>query len=180
MLCDSSKKVTIAHDPLDLMIVSDQNITFWDLDAPESELFQTFCSSLLRLSLPTKENLTSGALITKSNHNLTWLDLETLNISPSAVATGGQMAVLLRTTVCALPFWLTQITVFGTSRNCKTTTNDGKRSNYRQVGVLRGRLLGNHNDFHWQLGGQINHQPCSYKAARVIRCTELDSAVSSF
>ena len=26
--------------------------------------------------------------------------------------------------------------------------------------VLRGRLLGNHNDFHWQLGGQINHQPC--------------------
>ena len=33
--------------------------------------------------------------------------------------------------------------------------------------VLRGRLLGNHNDFHWQLGGQINHQPCSYKAARV-------------
>ena len=44
--------------------------------------------------------------------------------------------------------------------------------------VLRGRLLGNHNDFHWQLGGQINHQPCSYKAARVTRCTELDSAVS--
>ena len=25
--------------------------------------------------------------------------------------------------------------------------------------VLRSRLLGNHNDFHWQLGGQINHQP---------------------
>ena len=46
--------------------------------------------------------------------------------------------------------------------------------------VLRGRLLGNHNDFHWQLGGQINHQSCSCKAARVIRCTELDSAVSSF
>ena len=46
--------------------------------------------------------------------------------------------------------------------------------------LLRGRLLGNHNDFHWQLGSQINHQPCSYKAARVIRCTELDSAVSSF
>ena len=40
--------------------------------------------------------------------------------------------------------------------------------------VLRGRLLGNHNDFHWQLGGQINHQPCRYKAARVIRCTELE------
>ena len=35
--------------------------------------------------------------------------------------------------------------------------------------VLRGRLLGNHNDVHWQLGGQINHQPCSCKAARVIR-----------
>ena len=46
--------------------------------------------------------------------------------------------------------------------------------------VLRDRLLGNHNDFHWQLGGQINHQPCSCKAAQVIRCTELDSAVSSF
>ena len=46
--------------------------------------------------------------------------------------------------------------------------------------VLRGRLLGNHNDFHWQLGGQINHQPCSCKAARVIMCTELDNAVSSF
>ena len=46
--------------------------------------------------------------------------------------------------------------------------------------VLRGRLVENYNDFHWQLGGQINHQPCSYRAARVIRCTELDSAVSSF
>ena len=46
--------------------------------------------------------------------------------------------------------------------------------------VLRGRLLGNHNNFHWQLGGQINHQPCSCKAARFIRSTELDSAVSSF
>ena len=23
--------------------------------------------------------------------------------------------------------------------------------------VLRGRLLGNRNDFHWQVGGQINH-----------------------
>ena len=46
--------------------------------------------------------------------------------------------------------------------------------------VLRGRLLGNHSDLHWQLGGQINHQPCSCKAARVIICTELNSAVSSF
>ena len=46
--------------------------------------------------------------------------------------------------------------------------------------VLHGRLLGNQNDFHWQLSGQINHQPCSRKAARVIKCTELDSAVSSF
>ena len=45
--------------------------------------------------------------------------------------------------------------------------------------VLRGRLLGNQNNFHRQLGGQINHQPCSCKAARVIICTELDSAVSS-
>ena len=46
--------------------------------------------------------------------------------------------------------------------------------------VLRDRLLGNHNDFHWQLGGQINHQPCSCKAARVKIRTELDSAVLSF
>ena len=45
--------------------------------------------------------------------------------------------------------------------------------------VLRGRLLRNHNDFHWQLGGQINHQPCSRKAARVIRCTTLFRAYNS-
>ena len=29
--------------------------------------------------------------------------------------------------------------------------------------VLRGRLLGNHNDFHWQLRGQINHHPAAAK-----------------
>ena len=44
----------------------------------------------------------------------------------------------------------------------------------KKFDVLRSRLLGNHNDFLWQLGGQINHQPCNRKAARVIRCTELD------
>ena len=33
--------------------------------------------------------------------------------------------------------------------------------------VLRGRLLGNQTGFHWLFGGQINHQPCSRKAARV-------------
>ena len=58
-LSDSSKKVTIADNPLDLMIVPDHNITVWDLDSPESELFKSFSSSLLTLSLPTKENLTS-------------------------------------------------------------------------------------------------------------------------
>ena len=53
-------------------------------------------------------------------------------------------------------------------------------ANFQQYSAFRGRLPGNHNDFHWQLAGQINHQPCSYKAGRVIKCTELDSAVSSF
>ena len=31
------------------------------------------------------------------------------------------------TVACASPFWFTQNTVFGTSRNDKTTENDGKR-----------------------------------------------------
>ena len=46
--------------------------------------------------------------------------------------------------------------------------------------VLRGQLQGNQNDFHWQLRCQINHLPCSRKATRVLKCTELDSPVSSF
>ena len=46
--------------------------------------------------------------------------------------------------------------------------------------VLCGRLLGNHNDFHWQLGVQINHQPCSCKAARVIRCTSWTALFRAF
>ena len=49
----------------------------------------------------------------------------------SAVATGcpggGSPAPL--TVAWAPPFWFTQDTVFGTSRNDKTTSNDGKRSN---------------------------------------------------
>ena len=50
--------------------------------------------------------------------------------------------------------------------------------------VLHGRLLGSHVNFHWQLGGHNNHQPCSSNdishcsSSQV--CTELDSAVSSF
>ena len=49
--------------------------------------------------------------------------------------------------------------------------------------VLHGRLLGSHFNFHWQLGGHDNHQPCSSNdvshcsSSQV--CTELDSAVSS-
>ena len=31
----------------------------------------------------------------------------------------------------------------------------------QHLDVLRGRLLGSHINFHWQLGGQKNHQPCS-------------------
>ena len=41
---------------------------------------------------------------------------------PSAVATGAQGGCAPLTTACAPPFWFTQITIFGTSRNCKTTT----------------------------------------------------------
>ena len=43
----------------------------------------------------------------------------------SAVASGGggaRGAVPPLTTACAPPFWFTQIAVFGTSRNGKTTT----------------------------------------------------------
>ena len=32
-----------------------------------------------------------------------------------------------------------------------------------KLDVLRGRLLGSQNDFHWQLRGQNNLQPCSRK-----------------
>ena len=54
----------------------------------------------------------------------------------------------------------------------------------QHLDVLRGRLLGSHVNFHWQLGGQNNHQPCS--SNDISHCsssqlsTELDSAVSSF
>ena len=47
----------------------------------------------------------------------------------SAVATGGHGGLASLTTACAPPFWFTQKTVFGTSRNDKTTYNDGKRNN---------------------------------------------------
>ena len=54
----------------------------------------------------------------------------------------------------------------------------------QHLDVLRGRLLGSHVNFHWQLGGHNNHQPCS--SNDISHCsssqlsTELDSAVSSF
>ena len=35
------------------------------------------------------------------------------------------------------------------------------RDRLQHLDVLRGRLLGSHVNFHWQLGGQNNHQPCS-------------------
>ena len=48
----------------------------------------------------------------------------------SADATsGGRGAVLPLTTTCAHPFWLTPTVVFGTTRNDKTTDNDGTRNN---------------------------------------------------
>ena len=37
------------------------------------------------------------------------------------------------TTACASPFWLTHNIVFETSRNDKTTDNDGKRNNNVQI-----------------------------------------------
>ena len=43
---------------------------------------------------------------------------------------------------------------------------------------LCGRLLGSQNNFHWQLGGQINHQPCSRKQLESLM-HRVDSDVSS-
>ena len=37
----------------------------------------------------------------------------------------------------------------------------GHQNVLQHLDVLRGRLLGSHVNFHWQLGGQNNHQPCS-------------------
>ena len=50
--------------------------------------------------------------------------------------------------------------------------------------VLHGRLLGSHVNFHWQLNGHNNHQPCSSNdishcsSSQV--CTELDTASGSW
>ena len=41
---------------------------------------------------------------------------------PSAVATEGPKGRAPLPNACAPSFWLTQINVFGTTRNCKTTT----------------------------------------------------------
>ena len=46
---------------------------------------------------------------------------------------GGQGGVSPLATACASPFWLTQNIVFETSRNDKTTDNDGKRNNNVQT-----------------------------------------------
>ena len=43
------------------------------------------------------------------------------------------------------------------------SSNNNKANITGKFDVLRGRLLGNHNDFHWQLGGQINHHPAATK-----------------
>ena len=54
-----------------------------------------------------------------------------------------------------------------------------------KLDVLRGRLLGSQNNFHWQLGGQINHQPCSRKQLESVMhragqcCFELLALISS-
>ena len=58
-----------------------------------------------------------------------------------------------------------------------------KLNRYRKVWRPSCRLLGSQNNFHWQLGGQINHQPCSRKAARVMNAqswTALFRAFSSY
>ena len=55
-----------------------------------------------------------------------------------------------RGAVC--PFWLTQNTVFETSRNDKTTDNKGKRNNYVQT-ILLERFL----DFREIAGNQLLH-----------------------
>ena len=36
-----------------------------------------------------------------------------------------------------------------------------RKSKLQYLDVLHGRLLGSHVNFHWQLGGHNNHQPCS-------------------
>ena len=52
-----------------------------------------------------------------------------VTLTNSAVATGeeGSWGRAHLTATCAPPFWFTQIIVFGTSRNDKTTINDGKK-----------------------------------------------------
>ena len=58
-----------------------------------------------------------------------------------------------------------------------------RKSKLHYLDVLHGRLLGSLVNFHWQLGGYNNHQPCS--SNDISHCssshisTELDSAVSS-
>ena len=47
----------------------------------------------------------------------------------SAVAKGGGKGGRTPLTAAIAPFWLTKNTAFVTSRNNKTTDNDGKRNN---------------------------------------------------
>ena len=55
----------------------------------------------------------------------------------------------------------------------------------KKLDVLRGRLSGSQNDFHWQLDGNINHQPCSRKQLETLmhragqHCFELLALISS-
>ena len=53
-------------------------------------------------------------------------------------------------------------------------------SSVQYLDVLHGRLLGSHVNFHWQLGGHNNHQPCSSndisQCSSSQVCTGLDSA----
>ena len=89
----------------------------------------------------TFEN-TLASLVLKRLHNiqkhLASPELKRLHVhftlSGSAVATGGARgAVPPLTAACAFPFWFTQNTTFGTSRNDNATDNDGKRNNYVQT-----------------------------------------------
>ena len=82
-LSDSSKNMTIARDFLDLMIVLYQNITFWDLDAPESELFKNFFFIFVTFKFASQREFDFSSVDNKikSLTHLITVDLENLNIS---------------------------------------------------------------------------------------------------
>ena len=55
----------------------------------------------------------------------------------------------------------------------------------KKLDVFLGRLQGSHNNFHWQLGGNFNDQPCSRKQLKSFMhkagqcCFELLALISS-